>query len=302
MTFEGIRGEVRLNEPMRDHTSFRIGGPADALVFPADRNDLMLLLRELRRRDAAFLVLGGGTNLLVRDGGFRGVVICLDRLKAVTVTREYRSVGGAFAVVQAEAGLPLPKLLQFCLERGLTGLEFSAGIPGTVGGAICMNAGTAQGEIGDIVDTVTLLSPAGEQTVRHRDEMSFGYRTSALPAGHTVIEAKLILRLDERDRVKARIKELMDRRKSRQPWGLPNAGSMFKNPLEESAGKLIETAGLKGLTVGRAQVSEKHANFIVNLGNATAADVQRLMAVIQERVLDVHKVRLEPEIKVVGED
>ena len=302
MTFESIRGEVRFREPMREHTSFRIGGTADALVRPADRKDLVALLLEVRRRDLPYVILGGGTNLLVRDGGFRGIVISLDHLSTISVTREYRSVGGAFAVVQAEAGLPLPKLLHFAMERGLAGLEFSVGIPGTVGGAVCMNAGTAQGEIGDLIDTVTLVTSAGEQVIRQRDEMGFGYRTAAVAPGQVVVEIKVILRLGDREQIKARVKELMDRRKARQPWGLPNAGSIFRNPQDEAAGKLIETAGLKGLTVGRAQVSEKHGNFIVNLGEATAADVLKLMDIVRERVLEVHRVRLEPEIKVIGTD
>jgi UDP-N-acetylmuramate dehydrogenase len=302
MNFENVRGAVRLNEPMREHTSFRIGGTADMLVAPVDRQDLINLLQEVRRRSLRYVVLGGGTNVLVRDGGFRGVVISLDRLNAVNVTREYRSVGGAFAVVQAEAGLPLPKLVHFAVERGLTGLEFAVGIPGTVGGAVCMNAGTAQGEIGDIIDTVTLIAPDGEQVVRHRDEMAFRYRSAQVPAGQVVIAIKIILRLGEREVIKARVRQLMDKRRSHQPWGLPNAGSVFKNPQDEAAGRLIESAGLKGLTIGRAQVSEKHANFIVNLGNATAADVLKLIDVIRERVLEVHKVRLEPEIKIIGED
>jgi UDP-N-acetylmuramate dehydrogenase len=302
MNFENVRGAVRLNEPMREHTSFRIGGTADMLVAPVDRQDLITLLQEVRRRSLRYVVLGGGTNVLVRDGGFRGVVISLDRLNAVNVTREYRSVGGAFAVVQAEAGLPLPKLVHFAVERGLTGLEFAVGIPGTVGGAVCMNAGTAQGEIGDIIDTVTLIAPDGEQVVRHRDEMAFRYRSAQVPAGQVVIAIKIILRLGEREVIKARVRQLMDKRRSHQPWGLPNAGSVFKNPQDEAAGRLIESAGLKGLTIGRAQVSEKHANFIVNLGNATAADVLKLIDVIRERVLEVHKVRLEPEIKIIGED
>lgn len=302
MTFENIRGEVRLNEPMRDHTSFRIGGNADALVRPADLQDLLALLKELRRRATQYVILGGGTNLLVRDGGFRGIVISLDRLHALGITREYRSVGGSFAVVRAEAGVSLPKLVHFAVERSLAGLEFAVGIPGTVGGAICMNAGTAQGEIGDVIDTVTMVTADGELVIRQRDEMGFAYRTSAVEAGQVVVEAKVILRLGERERIKARVKELMDKRKAVQPWGLPNAGSIFRNPLDMAAGKLIESAGLKGLIVGRAQVSEKHGNFIVNLGNATAADVLRLMDIIRDRVLEVHNVRLEPEIKVIGTD
>jgi UDP-N-acetylmuramate dehydrogenase len=302
MNFDHIRGEVRRDEPMSAHTSFRIGGNADLLVFPADRQDLVVLLEEVERRDLRYTVLGGGTNLLVRDGGIRGIVISLARLHAVRVTREYRSVGGAFAVVQAEAGLPLPKLLSFCQDRGLTGLEFAVGIPGTVGGAVCMNAGTAQGEIGDLIDSVTMLTGDRTLAVRNRDELGFGYRTATVPAGSVVVEAKLILRLGERDLIRARMKELMDKRKAHQPWGLPNAGSVFKNPQDEAAGRLIETASLKGLTIGRAQVSEKHANFIVNLGGASAADVLRLMEIVRNRVLEVHKIRLEPEIKIIGED
>lgn len=302
MTFENLRGDVRRNEPMREHTSFRIGGNADVMVRPADRQDLLVLLSELRRRATPYVILGGGTNLLVRDGGFRGVVISLDRLSTLSVAREYRSLGGAFAVVQVEAGVPLPKLLHFAVERGLAGLEFSVGIPGTVGGAICMNAGTAQGEIGDLVDAVTLITADGELVIRQREEMGFAYRESAVEAGQVVVEAKIILRLGDREQIKARIKELMDKRKAIQPWGLPNAGSIFRNPQDVAAGKLIETAGLKGLIVGRAQVSEKHANFIVNLGDATAADVLRLMQIVQDRVLEVHRVRLEPEIKVIGTD
>jgi UDP-N-acetylmuramate dehydrogenase len=302
MNFKNLRGEVGLNEPLAGHTSFRIGGPADALVFPADRADLAVLLRQVRDQGLASVVLGAGTNLLVRDGGYRGVVISLRRLDKVSITREYRSIGGAYAVVVAEAGAPLARLLSFALEHGLRGMEFAAGIPGTVGGALCMNAGTAQGEIGDVVDSVTLLSPEGDEVLRHRDEMAFSYRSAQVPAGHVILEAKLVLRTGEKDRIRSQVKESIRKRKERQPLDQPNAGSMFKNPLDEAAGKLIESAGLKGLTVGRAQVSEKHANFIVNLGGASAADVLKLMEIIKERVLEVHKVRLEPEIKVIGED
>ena len=302
MTFTNVRGEVRLNEPMSGHTSFRIGGPADALVVPADRQDLIALLREVRAKGLASVVIGGGTNLLVRDGGFRGVAISLKRLDAVEVAREYRSLGGSFAVIAAGAGAQLARVLNFAVERGLTGLEFSAGIPGTVGGAVCMNAGTAQGAIGDVIESVTLLSPAGDLVQLQRDEMGFGYRTANVPAGHVVLEARVILRHDDEERIKAGVKRLLDERKERQPWGLPNAGSVFKNPLDEAAGKLIESAGMKGATVGGAQVSEKHANFIVNRGNATAADVLSLMERIRQKVLEQHGLRLEPEIKIIGEE
>jgi UDP-N-acetylmuramate dehydrogenase len=302
MNFTDLRGEIKLQEPLSGHTSFRIGGNADALVSPVDRQDLAALLREIRDRRLPFVVLGGGTNLLVRDGGFRGVAISLKKMASIEITREYRSLGGSFSVITAEAGAMLARLLSYSVERGLTGLEFATGIPGTVGGAVCMNAGTAQGEMGDVIDTVTLVAPGGELILRHREEMGFGYRTANVPADHVVLDAKVILRYGDAAKIKARVKQIMEGRKGRQPWGLPNAGSVFKNPLDESAGKLIESAGLKGLTVGGAQVSEKHANFIVNKGNAKAADVLQLMEIIKEKVLEMHRIRLEPEIKIIGED
>jgi UDP-N-acetylmuramate dehydrogenase len=302
MEITGFKGEIRQQEPMSRHTSYAIGGPADLFAVPVDRDDLAALLREIREKGHTYVVLGGGTNLLVRDGGFRGVVISLQRMQAVRIEREYRSIGGAFAVVFVEAGVPLQKLLSFTVEEGLTGLEFSSGIPGTVGGAVCMNAGTALGEFGDVVDSVTLFSPEGSIVARGREEMGFGYRTSSIPEGHLVLDVRLVLRRGDRDKIKAHVRELLDARKQRQPAGQPNAGSIFKNPQEESAGKLIEAAGLKGATVGNAQVSVKHANFIVNKGHATASDVLALMELVKEKVLQVHGVRLEPEIKIIGED
>jgi UDP-N-acetylmuramate dehydrogenase len=302
MEIANFKGEIKRHEPLSRHTSFGIGGPADILAYPSDRNDLIALLSSIKKQRVSYVVIGGGTNLLVRDGGFRGVVICLQRLGTIRIEREYRSVGGTFSVVSVEAGALLPKLLGFAMEQGLTGLEFAAGIPGTVGGAICMNAGTAAGEIGDVVDSVTLISPDGTLVTRGREEIGFGYRTSNIPAGHVVLDAKIILRHGDRERIKARVMEIQDTRKQRQPWGFPSAGSVFKNPQEEAAGKLIEAAKLKGKKVGDAQVSDKHANFIVNLGKAKAKDVVALMEIVKQTVLDVHGVRLEPEIKIIGED
>lgn len=302
MDIKNIKGEVLRNEPLSKHTSFGIGGPADLLAYPADAADVVALLREIRAQELPFIVLGGGTNLLVRDGGFRGIAISLRRLNAIKVEREYRSLGGTYAVVSAEAGAVLGRVIAFAANEALTGLEFATGIPGTIGGAVCMNAGTAEGEMGDVVETVTLLTPNGEPVTRSKEEMGFGYRTANVPAGHVVLSARLQLRHDEKKKIEAKVKALMDKRKDRQPWGQPNAGSIFKNPLDESAGKLIESAGLKGKAVGGAQVSEKHANFIVNTGKATAADVLALMEIVKQTVLDVHGARLEPEIKIIGED
>jgi UDP-N-acetylmuramate dehydrogenase len=302
MELANFKGTIQRNEPLGKHTSFGIGGPADLLAYPAGRDELIALLKEINERRLKYFILGGGTNLLVRDGGFRGVVITLERMDAIRIEREYRSVGGAFAAVLVEAGAPLPKLHAFAIDQGLTGLEFAGGIPGRVGGAVCMNAGTAVGEFGDIVESVTLVAPDGEQVTRSRDEMGFGYRTANIPEGHVVVEVRVNLRRGDKELIKARVKDLFDKRKQRQPMGFPSAGSVFKNPQEESAGKLIESAKLKGKTIGDAQVSERHANFIVNRGKATARDVLALMEAVKQTVLEVHGVRLEPEIKIIGED
>jgi len=297
-----IRGEIRKNELMSKHTSFAIGGPADMFAYPVDREDLKALLQKIKNQKQKYFIIGSGTNLLVRDGGFRGVVISLQRMRTIKIEREYRSIGGTFVVVYAEAGAPLRKLLAIAVEEGLTGFEFAVGIPGTVGGAVCMNAGTALGEIGDVLESVTLITPEGEPVTRGREEMGFGYRTTSIPEGCLVLDARVVLRRDDKEKVKARVIELLMARKQRQPWGVPSAGSIFKNPHEESAGKLIESAGLKGRTVGNAQVSDKHANFIISLGKAKASDVLALMDIVKQTVLEVHGVRLEPEIKIIGED
>jgi UDP-N-acetylmuramate dehydrogenase len=302
MKISKFNGEIRRNEPMSGHTSFAIGGPADIFACPADRDDLRLLLKAVKTRKQPFFILGGGTNLLVRDGGFRGVVISLQHMNSIKIEREYRAIGGSFAVVYAEAGASLAKLLSFSAEQGLTGLEFAAGIPGSVGGAVSMNAGTAIGEMGDVVESVCLMSPDGDLITRHAAELGFGYRTTAIPEGNLLLEVRVILRRDNAEKIRSRIKELLHTRKQRQPVGFPSAGSIFKNPQAEAAGRLIEKAGLKGRKIGGAQVSEKHANFIVNTGKASAADVLSLIAIIQENVLEVTGVRLEPEIKIIGED
>jgi UDP-N-acetylmuramate dehydrogenase len=299
---DNFKGDLKRAEPLSNHTSYAIGGPADILACPAHKEDLRLLLHAIKTQKLPSFILGGGTNLLVRDGGFRGVMINLRRMHAIKIEREYHSIGGSFVVVYAEAGASLAKLLSFVVDRGFTGLEFAAGIPGTVGGAICMNAGTAHGEMGDVVDSVTLISPDGELSTRIAAELKFGYRMASVPEGHLVLEVWIVLRRESKVKTKARLKEMLNKRKPRQPWGFPNAGSVFKNPQQESAGRLIEDAGLKGRSVGGAQVSEKHANFIVNTGKATASDVLELMEIVKKNVFEVHGVHLEPEIKIVGED
>ncbi len=302
MEIGNFKGEVRRNELLSMHTTYAIGGPADILAYPSDIDDLRSLLQAASVQGVKHFILGGGSNILVRDGGFRGIVVSLQRMNAVRIDREFRAVGGSYILIFAAAGAPLAKVLAFSGEKGATGFEFAAGIPGTVGGAVCMNAGTALGEIGDVIESVTLLSPGGELVIKTGEEMGFGYRTSRVPPEHVILDVRIKLRRDDAAKIQARIKELLAARKERQPWGQASAGSVFKNPLDESAGMLIEKAGLKGRTIGNAQVSPLHANFIVNLGKAKAADVIALMEVVKQRVLEVHRVQLEPEIKIIGED
>lgn len=297
-----IKGEVFRNEPLSNHTSFKLGGPADVLACPTDQDDLQLLLRIVKELNLNYFILGCGTNLLVRDGGFRGIVISLKRMHAITIEREYRSIGGNFAVIHAEAGATVSKLVTVAVEKGLTGLEFATGIPGSIGGAVHMNAGTSLGVFGDIISSVSMVSPDGTTVTKSGDEMEFGYRTSLVPKGYFVFDVRMVLRRGDKEKVNARVIEILTSRKQHQPQGSPNAGSIFKNPIEKSAGRLIESAGLKGTAIGGARVSEKHANFIITEGKAQASDVLALIDRIKQTVLDVHGVRLEPEIKIIGED
>ncbi|MEK6602897.1 MAG: UDP-N-acetylmuramate dehydrogenase, partial [Nitrospirota bacterium] len=256
----GVKGAVRFHEPMRLHTSFRIGGPADAYIEPEDEAALCRLMAQARKAKVPVFVLGG-TNLLVRDGGIRGIVVRLTKFDRIEDHQ-----GGLLYV---EGGVGMPRLLKHALQHKLAGLEFAAGIPGTLAGSVVMNAGTRLGEMKDVVDRVRMVTPAGEVRELPADEMGFEYRRTRLPRG-IVAGAWLRLRWDPRSRMDMTVKESLQRRKATQPLALPNAGCVFKNPGGDPAGLLIEAAGLKGAQVGDAQVSTLHANFIVNRGRATA--------------------------------
>jgi len=276
------------NEPLKKHTSFRIGGPADYFCTPKNRAELAEALKFASVRNLPVAIMGAGTNLLPLDKGWRGLVIRLlgglDQIK----------VRGRF--VEAGSGVLLPKLINVLSRKGLGGLEFLAGIPGTLGGALVMNAGAWKKEIGRFVDQVTIINAKGEAETLKGKELGFKHRTSKLQRNQViVIDAKLKLRKSSPKIIKAKIAEFLKKRRESQPLGIPNAGCVFKNPKGRYAGKLIQAAGCKGLRVGDAQVSHKHANFIVNLGEAKAADVIRLMTLVQKRV----KVKLEPEIKIM---
>ncbi len=294
-----LKGEVRFDEPMTGYTSFRIGGPAEVMFFPEDLSDLRAVLRGAKRNNIQLFILGLGTNLLVKDGGIPGVTVNLKNLNKVKIIRTQNSELRTQNFIYAEAGVSLPRLLLFTARHGLEGLEFTAGIPGALGGAIIMNAGTRDGEMKDVVDNVTLMDSDGEIKTVKRDDIPFGYRRSGIE-GMIVVSANLKLRKADPEVIKEGIKDRIKERKSREPSGLPNAGSVFRNPESVPAGKIIEELGLKGFRVGDAEVSRVHANFIVNRGKAKASDVISIINAIKEKVLKEKKVVLEPEIRIVG--
>lgn len=287
----GLRGDVVFNAPLRDYTSFRIGGPADALVMPADVEDVSRLVRQAREADIPMFVLGG-TNLLVRDHGIRGIVVSLAKMKAVTEEPGH--------VLYAEGGVGMPTLMQHATSRALSGLEWAAGIPGTVAGCVVMNAGTKLGEMQDSVVAVRIVDPAGRIVDCPASAIRFSYRRALLPRG-IVVGVWVQLKPASQNKIRATVKEYLRYRKDTQPLTLPNAGCVFKNPGHDAAGRLIEAAGLKGARIGDAQVSDKHANFVVNLGHAKAADVIALIKKIGRTVEERTGLTLELELKIVGQ-
>ncbi|MBR4444103.1 MAG: UDP-N-acetylmuramate dehydrogenase [Clostridia bacterium] len=281
------------NEPMSRHTTFRIGGPADALFFPANADELARSMRVADELGEPCFVMGNGSNLLVRDGGVRGLVICIgEPMSAISVEG---------ATVRAQAGASLARLAREALDASLAGLVFASGIPGSVGGAVAMNAGAYGGEIRDALARALVLD-SGEAVWKTADELHMGYRNSdVLRRGMIVMEAEFALAEGNHDVLLAETNELARRRREKQPLTLPSAGSTFKRPEGHFAGALIQEAGLKGFRIGGAQVSELHAGFVVNLGGATARDVLDLIAHIQARVKETSGVALEPEVRIIGE-
>ena len=285
---------VECDEPMSRHTSFRIGGPARRMAFPERGEQLVLLMGFAEDCGARPLVIGNGTNLLAPDRG-------LDRLVVNTSAMSRVELGPEPYTIQAEAGVSLARLADFACKQGLTGLEFAHGIPGTLGGAVCMNAGAYDGEMKQVVRSVTLLFPEEGVRTLSCEEMDFGYRHSLLSDRPDGVVLSAVLRLAEGNEaeIREKMRSLMARRKASQPLEYPSAGSTFKRPTGYFAGTLIDQCGLKGLTVGGAQVSEKHAGFVINLGGATCADVTELIRQVQDRVLAEKGVRLEPEVKII---
>ena len=286
--------QVKTEEPMKNHTTFRVGGPAEFFVMPRTAEEVKKVIDLCRRESFPYYIIGNGSNLLVSDQGYRGVVL--------QIYKEMSYIEVEENVVVAQAGALLSAIANKALENGLTGFEFAAGIPGTLGGACVMNAGAYGGEMKDVLEEVTVLTEEGEVLIIPKENLELGYRTSIIARkGYTVLEARIQLRGGEKEAIKSLMEELKDKRVSKQPLEYPSAGSTFKRPEGYFAGKLIQDAGLRGFSVGGAQVSEKHCGFVINRENATAADVAELMRQVSARVEEEFGVKLEPEVKRLGE-
>ena len=289
-----ILGEVRINEPMTHHTSFHIGGPADILVIPQSTEDVRKVLDFTRQKDIPLTVLGNGSNVLVRDKGIRGIVL---KLGNALKSREQKGNRFTFG-----CGIALAQCSRIIGEAGFSGMEFAVGIPGSLGGALYMNAGAYGGEMKDIVEAVSYIDENGIIKSFKRDELNFSYRRSVFTDKEYIVTDVLFkLENKSQNEIREKMDELMGKRKSKQPLEYPSAGSTFKRPEGYFAGKLIEDAGLRGFRVGDAQVSEKHCGFVINRGNASAAEVMELMRQVEDKVEENSGVRLEAEVRRIGE-
>ena len=288
-------GDVLTDESLAKHTTFRIGGPCDYFVYPKNMLCFLRIMQVLKEQQVPYRIFGKGSNLLCSDDAFHGVILCLDRY----LNNFYFEADGTLV---AEAGCSIILLAQEAMRRSLSGLEFASGIPGTLGGTVSMNAGAYEKEMKDIVNSVRILTQEGEIKEISNAEMAFGYRTSAvLKNNWIVLGATLQLQQDDPVEIQARIDDFTHRRRTRQPLEYASAGSTFKRPEGFFAAKLIDDAGMKGYSVGDAQVSEKHAGFVVNKGKASAEDVLVLMSRIQAAVKEKFGVDLKPEVRIIGE-
>ncbi len=295
--FKNIIAEENIlyNEPMAKHTSYKIGGPCDVMLVPENKDEVVALIKACRENDVPFYVVGNGSNILVRDGGIRGAVIKIsNKMSAIKIEGNK---------VEAEAGALLGTIVKRALEHSLSGLEFAAGIPGSFGGAVTMNAGAYGGAMNMIVKRITVSDRDGKVFDIEADDLQFGYRQSVIRKRDLIIlSGEMELTHGDKDEIKAEMDRLNQKRKAAQPLNLPSCGSVFKRPEGHFIGKLIEDAGLKGTRVGGAEVSTLHANFIVNIANATARDVLDLIELIKQKVKAVFDVDIETEVIVIGED
>lgn len=295
MLGQRIRGMVEKDVPMAQHTTFKVGGPADVVAYPFDCEDLKETFLAVKESAAPCFILGLGSNLLVRDGGIRGVVINLSRgLKEIRILDGCR--------LQAGAGATMAAVVALAAKESLEGIEFLAGIPGTVGGAVRMNAGAFGKEMKDVLESVTFMDRGGNEKTIKREDLSFSYRNLDIGEGYIVTSCTFVLTKGDESEIRSKIRKYALDRGSKQPLGKPTAGSVFKNPEGDYAGRLIEAAGLKGYRVGNARISEKHANFIENCGGARAADILDLIEITKKRVYENSSILLETEVKIVGEE
>ena len=286
--------KIYVNEKMEKHTTFRIGGPADYFVMPSDVTDVKAVIELCEQEKVPYYVVGNGSNLLVGDKGFRGVII--------QIASNMNQLQADGEVITAQAGCSLAQIAGKALDEELAGFEFAAGIPGTLGGAVRMNAGAYGGEIKDVLESAVVLTKEGKVMELSANEMEFGYRTSIIErTGWTILGGKIRLHKGKREEIKAVMDDLRERRVSKQPLEYPSAGSTFKRPKGYFSGKLIQDAGLRGFRVGGACVSEKHSGFVINIDHATATDVVSLMEQVDEKVRAQFGVGLEPEVRRIGE-
>ena len=286
--------QVKKDEPMKSHTTFRVGGPADYFVTPQTAEEVAKVIEACTQEIVPYYIVGNGSNLLVSDKGYEGVII--------QIYKQMNQVKVEGAQIHAQAGALLSMIAKRALDAELTGFEFAAGIPGTLGGACVMNAGAYGGEMKDVLKSVTVLTDKGEVKTLAKEELELGYRTSVIAKkGYIVLEAVLELQKGEKEKIQAVMDDLKERRVTKQPLEYPSAGSTFKRPEGYFAGKLIQDAGLRGFQVGGAQVSEKHCGFVINKDQATASDVMNLMNQVSDKVYEEFGVRLQPEVKRLGE-
>ncbi len=288
-----LKGDIKKDEPMAKHTSWQVGGPADYFICPADLDELLEIVRLSDKYHLPLYILGNRTNLLVLDGGIRGLVV---------------KIGAAFSYIKHEhdtlaagAGTPMAYMARSAAEKGLSGLEFAIGIPGSLGGALIMNAGAFGSYIGERVYSVKLVGFCGELITLSQEDLSFGYRTSNLIGRGVLVEAVLEMKKGEPAKSFETMEHFSEERRSRHP-ALPSAGSVFRNLPDQPAGRIIEEAGGKGMQIGGAAVSKEHANFIVNTGHATAADILNLIRAVRQLVKDNYNLELQPEVRIIGEE
>lgn len=285
--------DIRFSEPMSMHTSLKIGGPADIALFP-DESYISQIMKILNKYSIPYTIVGGGTNILVKDNGIEGAVIFTEKMNRITLDAER-------STLYAGGGCSLQNVINICVENGLSGMEGLAGIPGSIGGAIAGNAGSFGYEMKDVVESINLLID-GNMMVLLKADVGFEYRKSNIPSGSVILGVEMSFKKDDHFDVKRRVSEFINEKKSRQPVSWPSAGCVFKNPEGASAGKLIDEAGCKAMRVGGIEVSRIHANFFINTGGGTADDFLRLMDIVSGRVMERFGIILEPEIRMIGRE